>query len=100
MHGFIAELAEVGIGNARKQIFGDEPVYQWVNDNGPVDLILRSGKDIQRKFVAADGRFSLGAIAEHLHRYPDYVKNGRKYQIPRDHFEMIQRLHSIPPGEA
>ncbi|WP_461170843.1 hypothetical protein [Arthrobacter sp. Z1-15] len=99
MHGFIAELAEVGIGNARKQIFGDEPVYQWVNDNGPVDLI-RGGIDIQQKFVAAGGRFSLGAIAEHLQKYPDYVKNGGKYQIPRDHFEVIQKLHSMPPEEA
>lgn len=99
MHGFIAELAEVGIGNARKQILGEAPVYQWVNDNGPVDLI-RSGLDIQQKFVAAGGRFSLGAIAEHLQKYPDYVKNGGKYQIPRDHFEVIQRLHSMPPEEA
>lgn len=99
MHGFIAELAEVGISNARKHIFGHEPVYQWVNDNGPVDLI-RGGVDIQQKFVAAGGRFSLGAIAEHLQKYPDYVKNGGKYQIPRDHFEVIQRLHSMPPEEA
>lgn len=99
MHGFIAELAEVGMGNAREQIFGNEPVYQWVNDNGPVDLI-RSGVDIQQKFVAAGGRFSLGAINEHLQKYPDYVKNGGKYQIPRDYFEVIQKLHSMPPEEA
>jgi hypothetical protein len=99
MHGFIAEIAEVGIGNARKQILGQESVYQWVNDNGPVDL-LRSGVEIQQKFVAAGGRFSLGAIAEHLQKYPDYVQNGGKYQIPSDHFEVIQRLYSMPPEEA
>lgn len=99
MHGFIAELAEVGIGNARKQILGQDSVYQWVNDNGPVDLV-RSGVDIQQKFVASGGRFSLGAIAEHLEKYPDYVKNGGKYQIPRDHFEVVERLRSMPPEEA
>lgn len=99
MHGFIAELAEVGIGNARRQILGQKPVYQWVNDNGPVDLI-RSGVEIQQKFVAAGGRFSLGAITEHLQKYPDYVKNGGKYQIPGDHFEVIKRLHSMPLEEA
>jgi hypothetical protein len=99
MHGFIAELAEVGIGNARKQVLGQAPVYQWVNDNGPVDLI-RSGVDIQQKFVASGGRFSLGAIAEHLEKYPDYVKNGGKYQIPSDHFEVVKKLHSMPPEEA
>ena len=42
MHGFIAEVAEVGVGNARSQILGEGAVYQWVNDNGPVDL-MRGG---------------------------------------------------------
>ncbi|WP_232330629.1 hypothetical protein [Nocardia fusca] len=99
MHGFIAEIAEVGIGNARKQILGHEADYQWVNDNGPVDL-MRGSVEIQQKFVAAGGRFSLGAITGHLQKYPEYVRNGGKYQIPRDHFEMIQRLHALSPEEA
>ena len=99
MHGFIAEVAEVGVGNARSQILGADAVYQWVNDNGHVDLI-RSGVDIQQKFVLAGGRLGLGAIAEHLERYPDFVKNGGTYQIPRDHFEIIQKLHAMPPEEA
>ncbi|MGW5440244.1 hypothetical protein [Nocardia asteroides] len=99
MHGFIAEIAEVGIGNARKQILGEAPDYQWVNDNGPVDL-MRGSVEIQQKFVAAGGRFSLGAITEHLQKYPEYVRNGGKYQIPSDHFEMIQRLRALSPEEA
>lgn len=99
MHGFIAEVAEVGVGNARSQILGEGAVYQWVNDNGPVDLV-RSGVEIQQKFFAAGGRFGLGAIAEHLQKYPDFVKNGGKYQIPGDHFEVIQKLHAMPPEEA
>lgn len=99
MHGFIAEVAEVGIGNARSRIVGAEAAYQWVNDNGPVDL-LRDGIDIQQKFVAAGGRLGLGAIAGHLEKYPDFVKNGAKYQIPADHFERIQALHAMSPEEA
>ncbi|AHH15601.1 hypothetical protein NONO_c07930 [Nocardia nova SH22a] len=99
MHGFIAEIAEVGIGNARKQILGHEAAYQWVNNNGPVDLI-RGSVEIQQKFVAAGGRFSLGAVTGHLQKYPEYVRNGGKYQIPRDHFEVIQRLHALSPEEA
>lgn len=99
MHGFIAEIAEVGISNARQQVLGQEPVYQWVNDNGPVDLI-RGGVEIQQKFVAAGGRFSLGAITEHLQKYPHFVQNGGKYQIPADHFEVIKELNSMPPEEA
>ncbi|WP_454130694.1 hypothetical protein [Microbacterium lacticum] len=99
MHGFIAEVAEVGIGNARSQLLGDGAVYQWVNDNGPVDL-MRGGVEIQQKFVQAGGRFGLGAIAEHLQKYPDFIKNGGKYQIPADHFEMVEKLHSMTREEA
>ncbi|WP_130014208.1 hypothetical protein [Serinicoccus sediminis] len=99
MHGFIAEVAQVGVGNARSQVLGEGTVYEWVNDNGPVDLV-RSGVEIQQKFVAAGGRFSLGAITEHVHKYPDFVKNGGRYQIPADHFEMIQKLHTMDLEEA
>lgn len=99
MHGFIAEIAEVGLGNARELVIGRKAPYTWVNDNGPVDLI-RDGINIQQKFSMAGGRFSLGAIAEHLERYPDYVKNGGRYQVPRDHYEAIHTLHSMPRDEA
>jgi hypothetical protein len=99
MHGFIAEAAESGIGDARSQILGEGSVYQWVNDNGPVDL-MRGGVEIQQKFVAAGGRFGLGAVAEHMERYPDFVSRGGRYQIPRDHFETIQALHGMSREEA
>lgn len=99
MHGFIAEVAEVGVGNARSHILGKGAVYQWVNDNGPVDLV-RGGVAIQQKFVAAGGRFGLGAITEHLEKYPDFVSSGGKYQIPSDHFDVIRKLHDMPREEA
>jgi hypothetical protein len=99
MHGFIAEVAEVGVSNARARINGGERVYEWVNDNGPVDL-LRSGVKIQQKFVAAGGRLGLGAIGEHLDKYPDFIRNGGKYQVPADHYAMIRLLHSMPRTEA
>ncbi|MEZ5199855.1 MAG: hypothetical protein R2742_00550 [Micropruina glycogenica] len=79
MHGFIAEVAEVGVGNARSQIAGAGAVYQWVNDNKAVDLV-RSGVEIQQKFYAS--RFGLAAILSHLQRYPDFIENGGKYQVP------------------
>ena len=99
MHGFIAEVAEVGVGNARSQIVGEGAAYQWLNDNGPVDL-MRGGVKIQQKFVMAGGRFGLGAIAKHLQKYPDFVKSGGKYQIPADHFEVVQMLEAMSPEEA
>lgn len=99
MHGFIAEVAQVGVGNARSHVLGQGNVYQWVNDNGAVDLV-RDGVQIQQKFSAAGGRFNIGAIAEHLQRYPGFLESGGRYQIPADHFEVIQRLHSMTPEEA
>lgn len=99
MHGFIAEIAECGIGNARKEILGEAANYQWINDNGPVDL-LRGAQAIQQKFVQAGGHLSLGAIKEHLATYPDFIKNGGVYQIPADHYEKIQYYLSISPAQA
>ena len=99
MHGFIAEIAEVGVGNARERIFGNADIYQWVNNNSPVDMI-RNGIDIQQKFYAYAGYQTLRAITNHMHRYPEYVSNGGKYQIPLDHFETIKRLHSMSPQDA
>lgn len=99
MHGFIAEVAEVGVGNARSQILGSGSPYKWVNNNGPADL-LRNGVEIQQKFVAAGGNFSLGAVAEHLEKYPDFVKNGGKYQIPKGFFEDVHKLYTMSPEEA
>ncbi|GAA1119769.1 hypothetical protein [Nesterenkonia jeotgali] len=99
MHGFIAEVAEVGVGNARSQVQGQGAVYQWINNNSPVDLV-REGLGIQQKFVASGGRLGLGAISEHLSKYPDFLADGGKYQIPLDHYEAIRALNDLPAEEA
>ncbi|WP_099332393.1 hypothetical protein [Actinomyces minihominis] len=99
MHGFIAEISEMGIGNAREQILGKPSVYEWVNDNGPIDL-LRDGVAIQQKFVAAGVRYGLGAISEHLDKYPDFIKAGSKYQIPSDHYAVIDRWLNMSGEDA
>ena len=99
MHGFIAEVAECGIGNARSQIAGKAPVYEWINDNGPEDL-KRAGILIQQKFVQAGNHLSLQAIQKHLEKYPSFIKNGGVYQIPADHYQKIEWLRSIPESQA
>ena len=88
MHGFIAEIAECGIGNARQQILGKSAGYIWINDNGPNDL-TRGAEAIQQKFVQSGGHLSLRAVAEHLKHYPEYLAEGHKYQIPKDHYDKI-----------
>lgn len=99
MHGFIAEIAEVGVGNARQQIVGKAPNYIWINDNGPSDLI-KDGVLIQQKFVNSGNHLSLQAIQKHLQQYPDYLKNGGKYQIPEDHYKKIVYLLNLSEKEA
>ena len=99
VHGFIAEVAETGIGNAREQIEGRAPVYEWINDNGPADL-RRGAEYIQQKFVNSGDHLSLQAIKQHFQAYPDFLDNGGKYQIPADHYEKIKWLLSIPEDEA
>ena len=99
MHGFIAEIAECGIGNARRQVEGKLPNYIWVNDNGPADL-LRDGVQIQQKFSEAGGHLSLQAIKQHMKTYPWFLQEGSKYQIPQDHYEKIQYYMSISPEQA
>lgn len=98
MHGFIAEVAECGIGNARQHIMGLEEIYKWVNDNGPID-ILRGTEQIQQKFSKAGGHLSLSAILDHIGKYPDFIKDG-KYQVPKDFYEKIKYYLSIPETEA
>lgn len=99
VHGFIAEVSECGIVNARELIKGNNKIYEWINDNGPADL-LKNGVQIQQKFVDSGGNLSLQAIKMHLEKYPDFLKNGGKYQIPKDHFEKIKELMLIKPEQA
>lgn len=71
MHGFIAEVAEVGVRNARNLVNGMPADTEWINNNGPADLI-RNGIQIQQKFVQSGGKLSLNAVEEHLRKYPDF----------------------------
>lgn len=98
-HGFIAEVAECGIGNAERTIEGENSIYEWINDNGPSDL-KRGMQEIQQKFVNSGGHFSLDAVKKHLEKYPDYLKNGGKYQIPKDHYEEVEKYLNISEHEA
>ena len=84
---------------AKEQIQGNHIDYEWINDNGPVDLI-RDGIHIQQKFVNSGGHLSLHAISEHLKKYPDYISGGGVYQIPQNHFKKIQELLDMPKEVA
>ena len=98
LHGYIAEVAQVGVGNAREEIAGKKAIYEWVNDNGQWDIarkIADSGlkTPIQMKFVQKN--LSLDALLDHLEKYPDSLEIGGKYQIPKDYYERINHYLTV-----
>lgn len=99
IHGFIAEVAEVGIGNAKNAIQGRECVYEWLDDNGPSDIGIDKVL-YQMKFVESGKSFSLNAVVDHLEKYPDHLESGRKYIIPKDFFESVKTLSEMNEQEA
>lgn len=93
-HGEIAENAQVYISNARKLIEGlaKEYSFEGVGRTAPEDY-LRNGQPIQSKFYAgSSGSNTFRAIKEHLEKYPDFIQNGGKYEIPKDQHEKIIEL--------
>ena len=97
MHGFIAERMQVYFENARNLADGAGRGYSLIDDNGPVDFIGH-GIDYQQKFVGK--HLSLDAVKGHLDKYPDYIKNGGKYQIPKDYYERLKYLFELPEKEG
>lgn len=97
IHGFIAERMQVYFKNARNLVEGAEKGYILIDDNGPVDY-MGNGIAYQQKFV--EKHLSLDAVKKHLDKYPDYIKNGGKYQIPKDYYERLRHLLELPEAES
>lgn len=100
-HGEVAEHAQVNISNARNLIRGlkSEYTFEGVARTAPEDY-LHNGVQVQSKFVLTGGRFSLNSVEEHLTKYPDFLKNGGKYQIPKDFYGKIEKLLALSQEEA
>ncbi len=119
VHGFIAEPAQTGIGNARQQILGKNAIWKWINDNKDWDLRQidpQTGAEIpvQMKFTQSakiineitgktnglKDSLSLYSLLGHLQKYPDALKVGGKYMIPKDHYDTFIRLLNMSEYEA
>ena len=97
VHGFIAEQLETGIGNANSIMNGKGIQFILLDDNGRDDLMMGS-TPVQMKFVQK--ALSLDAVKEHMMKYPEAIEDGEIYMIPRDYFEKLQGLMSVPVEEA
>lgn len=96
-HGEIAEQVEVGIRNARDLLNQRTPsaTFDGVGRTAPADYRI-DNIDVQSKFVNGAGK-NLDHVLEHMKQYDYFGRNGSYYHIPKDHYEIIQR---ISQGEA
>lgn len=95
-HGEIAEHMQVNFANARRAIQGlsKNHTFDGVGRTAPEDYI-RDGQQIQSKFYNGlrNTFFGNHALSEHIETYPDFVKNGGSYDIPKDQYnQMIELL--------
>lgn len=97
IHGFIGERMQVYIENAKNLVDGLEKEYLLIDDNGPVDY-FKNGVPIQQK--ARQYHLGIDAIKEHFEKYPDFLENGGKYEIPKDYYEKLQKLWNLTAEEA
>ena len=101
-HGEIAEHFQVNISNAKKLVEGLKAEYTFdgVGRTAPEDY-LRNGQPVQSKFHNSIFRDTgtFAAIKKHLEQYPDFIKNGGTYDIPKDQYEKIIELLNKPPSQ-
>ena len=97
IHGFIGERLQVGLSNAKNIIDGIKPTYKLIDDNGRDDF-LNGSIPIQLKCVQKN--CGLDAIKKHLETYPNFLKNGGKYQIPKDYYNRLNTLWSLPEEDV
>lgn len=94
-HGEIAEHMQVNFENARRLIQGlnKNHTFDGVARTAPEDYI-RNGQQVQSKFYNGLKQtfFNKHALEEHLKTYPDFVKNGGSYDIPKDQYEKMVEL--------
>lgn len=97
-HGEIAENVQVYVSNAHRLIEGlsKEYTFEGVKRTAPEDY-LKNGHQVQSKFLnglkaTLNGNGNADGVLQHLRKYPDFVKNGGSYDIPKDQFDKMIRL--------
>lgn len=90
-HGEIAEVAEVGVRNARDVLNGLDPsAMLHPNRIGPIDYIV-NGTDIQSKFNNGLAN-TLESVTKHSEKYENFLKGNAHYAIPKDQAAVLQKL--------
>jgi hypothetical protein len=102
-HGEIAEHVQVNIANARHIIEGLSPehTFEGVDRTAPEDYLF-NGIKVQSKYLnglvktLTDNKGVLG----HLSKYPDFLDEGGIYHIPKDQYDVMQKLLDMSDEEV
>ena len=102
-HGEIAEHVHVNISNARRIIEGLAPEYTFegVGRTAPEDYLF-NGIKVQSKYLngLVNTLTNDNGILGHLSKYPDFLKEGGIYHIPRDQYDAMQKILSMSDEEV
>lgn len=92
-HGEIAEQVEVSIRNARSYLQGGEQVatFEGVGRLAPEDYLL-NGIEVQSKFYNGISNTLGKGVVGHLDKYPDFTHDKGFYHIPKDQFDVIDKI--------
>lgn len=93
-HGEIAEHIEVEIRNGRDILKHIKPTatFDGVGRTAPEDYII-DGMQVQSKFINGANK-SLEQVLGHLKTYPNFTELNGYYHIPKDQYELIQKIVS------
>lgn len=91
-HGEIAEQVEVGIRNAKSLLNSTTPraTFEGVGRTAPEDYLI-DGVQVQSKFINGTGN-TLDHVLDHMNKYKNFGRDGSYYHIPKDQYEIIQKI--------
>ena len=91
-HGEIAEQVEIGIRNAKSLLNSSTPraTFEGVGRTAPEDYLI-NGVQVQSKFINGTGN-TLDHVLEHMKKYDNFGRDGSFYHIPKDQYEVIQKI--------
>jgi gas vesicle protein len=91
-HGEIAEQVEVGIRNARDLVHQLTPTasFDGIGRTAPADYCIDQ-VEVQSKFVNGVGK-NLEHVLNHMKQYEYFGRNGSYYHVPKDQYEVMQRV--------
>ncbi|MCP6760051.1 MAG: hypothetical protein NHB32_15155 [Fischerella sp. CENA71] len=91
-HGEIAEQVEVGIRNAKSLLNSTTPraTFEGVGRTAPEDYLI-DGVQVQSKFINGTGN-TLDHVLDHMNKYKNFGRDESYYHIPKDQYEIIQKI--------